>query len=144
MRATSAKLIGDIGRVEHVDRLVELLLADPDPVPRQRAAEAMSALGGVEARPALEQGLDDPMDPVRLACVDGLRKLGAGEAIQPLARLLREDAVWEIRARAARALGGSDAPEAISALEAALDDPNEFVRSAAAHALRMDRGAKGP
>jgi HEAT repeat protein len=85
----------------------------------------------------LAQGLDDPMQNVRLAAVTGLRKLDPRTAKPALARLLLEDSVWEIRVQAARALGLTGAPEVLPVLEAALYDPNEFVRSAASHALRV-------
>ena len=58
------------------------------------------------------------------------------------ARILREDGVWEVRAQAARALGRSGDPAAVPALEDALQDENEFVRSAAANALRVNEALR--
>jgi len=137
VRATAAKLLGDTKDPLHVDLLAERLGEDSDPIVRQRAAEALAEVGGSEAAAALTRGVEDPVDRVRLAAVEGLTDLGPAVAIAGLIRLLREDTVWEVRAQAARALGGTDSPEAAAALEAALADPNEFVRSAAENGLRL-------
>jgi len=137
VRATAAKLLGDTGRSRHVAVLAERLLEDPDPIVRQRAAEALTRVGGAGAAEALGAGIQDPMEKVRLASVEGLRKLDPDVASDGLARLLREDTVWEVRAQAARALGGTSDEAAVSALTEALGDPNEFVRSAVTNALRM-------
>jgi len=137
VRATAAKLLGDTKDSAHVTLLAEHLSDDSDPIVRQRAAEALADVGGPGAVEALTLGLEDPVDKVRLASVEGLRVLGPAAARKGLERLLREDTVWEVRAQAARALGGAGAPEAAEALDAALEDPNEFVRSAAQNALRM-------
>jgi HEAT repeat protein len=136
VRATAAKLIGDLGDPAHVGVLTKALLEDSDPVARQRAAESLEILGGEGALAALASCLDDPMERVRLACIDGLRKLDPGFAKAGLLRLLAEDSAWEVRAQAARTLGLTGDPEVVEALETALGDPNEFVRSAATNALK--------
>lgn len=144
VRATAAKLLADLGSRDNADVLAEHLLGDPDPLVRQRAAEALAVLGGEPAIVALVRALDDPMQPVRLAVVEGVLDLAPGRAIDPLVRMLAEDGAWEIRVRAARALGASGDPRAEPALEAALGDPNEFVRAAAAHALDVHEAAVPP
>jgi len=143
VRATAAKLLGDLGDPAHVVALSECLARDSDPVARQRAAESLSRLGGPGALEALAGGLADPMDRVRIAVVEGLAKIDPGYARLQLVRVLREDAVWEVRARAAHALGLSGDPEVLPGLRAALEDPNEFVRSAAGNALRLHESVRG-
>ena len=137
VRATAAKLLGDTEDSSHVGVLAVLLSEDSDPIVRQRAAESLNDVAGPGAVEALARGIEDPVDKVRLVCVEGLRSLGPAAAIDGLIRLLQEDTVWEVRAQAARALGSTGAPEAGPALEAALADENEFVRSAATNGLRM-------
>jgi HEAT repeat protein len=147
VRATAAKLLGDLGDPLAVEALAPLLEADPDPVARQRAAESIARLGGDPAVRVLALALADPMERVRRAAIAGLVDLDPGFARHDLARLLREDAVWEVRAEAAHALGRTGDPAVVADLEAALDDPNEFVRTAAANALRLRaevRPAKAP
>ena len=137
VRATAAKLLGDLADPAHATALAEIVGTDSDPMARQRAAEGLARLGGQVALDGLARGLADPMDPVRMACIRGLRELDPGFAKSSLARLLIEDPVWEVRAASARTLGRSPDAEVVAMLNAALDDPNEFVRSAAANALRV-------
>lgn len=135
VRSIAAKLVGDLGTVERVPLLVELLQADPYPRARQTAAESLERLGGEAAIDGLLRGLEDPIKEVRLASVKGIRALDPRRAMPVLARLLLEDTVWEIRVQAAGALGRIGDPEVVPVLEAAIDDESEFVRSAAANAL---------
>ena len=143
VRATAAKLLGDLGDPAHVGAIAVVLAEDPDPVARQRAAETLTRLKGEEAVRALARGLADPMERVRMAAVQGLSKLDPAFAKDGLVRVLREDAVWEIRAEAAHALGLTGDPEVVAELQAALEDPNEFVRSAVENALRLNAKARG-
>jgi len=135
VRATAAKLVGDLGNAEHAEVLVEHLLGDPEPWVRQRAAEALERLGGDVAATGLAGGLADPMEQVRLASVKAIRKVDPGAAKPVLARLLLEDAAWEIRVQAAGALGLAGDDDFSQVLQAALEDESEYVRSAAARAL---------
>ncbi len=135
VRATAAKLLGDLEDPAAVPALVDHLGRDPDPVVRQRAAEALTVLAGPQAEESLVRALQDPLARVRLAATRGVSDLAPGRALDALVQLLLEDPEWEIRAQAARGLGRSGARELAPALEAALQDRNEFVRAAAAHAL---------
>lgn len=136
VRATAAKLIGDLGKPALVEPLVPVLLEDPDPVARQRAAESLARLGGEEAVDALTRALTDPVERVRHAAVNAVSDLDPASALTELTRLLHDDTVWEIRAQAAHALGLTGDPRVLADLEQGLGDPNEFVRSAVANALR--------
>jgi HEAT repeat protein len=137
VRATAAKLVGDLKNPADTPLLIERLLEDPDNVVRQRAAEALAKIGTEAAIEGLAQGLDDPMENVRLASVRGIRKVDPAFAKASLTRLLLQDSMWEIRVQAAGALGLTCDPTIEPALQAALEDPNEFVRGAAANALRV-------
>ncbi len=139
VRSTAAKLLGDTGDPEHTARIVEVLLSDSDPVARQRAAEALARLIGEAAAAGLTRGLEDPMEQVRLASVEGLRRLDPGYATEALCLRLLEDPSWEVRVQAAGALGVGGDPAALPALEDAEGDANEFVRSAVANALAVHR-----
>jgi len=145
VRSIAAKLLGDLGNPVAIDPLVEALLGDADQVTRQRAAEALQLLGGMASVEGLALGLEDPIKEVRLASVKGLKSLDPGFATPELARLLIEDTVWEVRVQAARALGLSGRTDVVPVLESALADSNEFVRSAAANALReLEKTATDP
>ena len=69
-----------------------------------------------------------------------MRKLEPAAAKPMLARLLLEDPKWEIRVQAAAALGACGDPEVLPVLEAAREDPHEFVRSAVAKAIASYEG----
>ena len=145
VRSIAAKLIGDLGNPQHAGGLVEHLLRDSNPWVRQRAAESLAELEGSVAVQGLAWGLEDPLENVRLAAVTGLRKLEPGYDKPAMARLLLDDPVWEIRVQAARALGSTGDEDIRQVLEAALKDQNEFVRSAASHALKIhERVSKTP
>jgi len=137
VRATAAKLVADVGDPGLADVLVGPLLEDPDPIARQRAAEALARFGGPAALDALNRALADPMERVRRAAVSGLIDLDPAHAVDELARLLREDPAWEIRAQAAHALGLTGDPAVLPDLEAGLGDANEFVRSAVTNAIKL-------
>jgi HEAT repeat protein len=144
VRATAAKLLGDLDDVAFAEPLARQLTSDSDASARQRAAESLERIGGDVALAGLIRGLGDPMERVRMASVKGVSELGADRARPELARLLREDVVWEIRAEAAHALGITGHPEALAELEAAREDPNEFVRSAVANAIRIHGEVEAP
>jgi HEAT repeat protein len=137
VRATAAKLLGDLRNESDTALLVERLAEDRDPVVRRRAAESLASIGGEAAVVGLVQGLSDPIEQVRLAAVRGVRELDPAFATADLARLVLEDPMYEIRVQAARGLGTTGDPEVLKILENALEDPNEFVRAAAANAIRV-------
>jgi len=142
VRATAAKLLGDLESETDSTQLAAMLRSDSDSIVRLRAAEALRFIGGEAAVAGLAQGLSDPMEDVRLAATRGLRELDPGYAKPQLARLLLEDPHYEIKVQAARALGLTGDPEMRPLLQAALEDPNEFVRAAAANALRTHEAVR--
>lgn len=144
VRATAAKLLGDLGSPGAVPALGERLVQDPDPVARQRCAEALALIGGEAAEQALAPALEDPLKSVRLAAVKGIIELNPAAAFDALARMVATDEEWEIRVNAAQGLGRSGLPEAEPFLEAALEDGNEFVRAAATNALKALGGQEAP
>jgi len=137
VRATAAKLLGDVADRRDVEALTARLVADRDPIVRRRAAEALEAIGGPAAVDGLSRGLADPIEEVRLVVVRGLRRLDPGYALAELSRLAIEDPNYEVRVQAVRALGETGAPEVVAVLDLAIQDENEFVRAATAHAREL-------
>lgn len=137
VRMTAAVLLGDFEDPAVASPLAERLLHDEDWMVRWRAAESLGTIGGEVAVDALAEGMSDPLQKVRLASVIGISRHAPAVHVEMLSRLVRDDPEWEVRVQAARALGRSRDPAAGPALEAALDDSNEFVRSAAAYALSL-------
>jgi HEAT repeat protein len=135
VRATAAKLVGDLDDPELSGFLIARMRQDPDPLVRRRACEALARVPGEDAGGAMVDALDDPDPEVRLAAIRGAKALAPGEGTGRLIELLRDDPMWEIRVQAAGALGKSGDPAAADALRIALEDPVEFVRAAASKAL---------
>jgi HEAT repeat protein len=144
VRATAAKLVGDQEDPSLSGFLVPVLRGDPDPLVRKRACQALARTGGDDAGPALLAALHDPDAQVRLEAIRGAKVLAPGEETARLAELLAGDPMWEVRVQAASALRHSGDPVAEKALRAALGDPVEFVRSAAAKALADFKPAPAP
>ena len=69
--------------------------------------------------------------------VTGGHPFRGGTQAELAASILRDDPEWEVRVHAARALGLSYDEAARPTLESALEDSSEFVRSAAAYALKL-------
>jgi len=135
VRATAAKLLGDREDPGLSGFLATVVREDPDPLVRKRACRALARCGGDEAGPALLAALRDPDPQVRLEAIRGAKDQVPGQGTERLVELLADDPMWEVRVQAASALSHSGDPEAGKALRAALEDPTEFVRSAAAKAL---------
>ena len=135
VRATAAKLVGDQEDPSLSGFLARVLRQDPDALVRRRACQALTRIAGDEAGPALIAALRDPDALVRLEAIKGAKKIVPGQGSARLVELLAEDPMWEVRVRAASALGACGDPAAGEALRIALADPVEFVRAAAARAL---------
>jgi len=102
----------------------------PDPTIRAGAARALARMNDPDGVPALAEAVADPDSSVRLAAILGLAEFPGAEAVQALAQALRARHAL-VRDCAARAL----ACRSLSALRAALDDPDPVVRAAAAHGI---------
>jgi len=139
VRATAAKLIGDQEDPSLSGFLARTLREDPDALVRKRACQALARVAGDEAGPALIAALRDPDSLVRLEAIKGAKRIAPGQGSERLAELLADDPMWEVRVRAASALGVCGDPAAGDALRTALEDPVEFVRAAAAKALEEYR-----
>ena len=117
-------------------------LADNDAKVVAAVQDALYALGP-QAVPALTEALAHPAQPVRTGALVVLARNGklAAEAVDEMTRVLREYPQWSVRFRAAEALGamGATAEPAIPALEAALQDDDPNVRTAAESALKRIR-----
>jgi len=118
-----------------VSRLEQLLAEPPQAEVREAAANVLGRIGSADAVPALMKALDDPADNVRWFAVEGLRKLGAVQAVPRISEMLQKDRSAHVREVAASALGELGQPAGVPALRMALDDQNERVRQKAVAAL---------
>lgn len=138
-RASAARALGSIGAKEALLPLLNLL-GDGEPDVRGAAAEALGSLGDKTAAPTLIQmlGSDEELD-VRGAIV-GLGRLRCTGAIAPLTELLGSKN-WEIRWRAAVALGQIGDKSTALDLAFATRDANAVASAAARWAFGQVIGA---
>jgi len=137
--------IGPRGEAALRDRGLNVLrdgLADPSPAVRESTLAALNQLGP-KARPvaaAVQRLCTDPDPKVRGAAFDALRSTGGADPVALAALLTNPDA--ETRRLAAELVTTqSEMPlDAVSSLVKALEDEDEFVRSAAAEGI----GLAGP
>jgi HEAT repeat protein len=116
-------------------RLATLLTTSRHAVVRVEAANVLGKVGSQESLPALLTALDDTEENVRWFAVEGLRKLGAGQAVPRISELLVKDDSERVRQIAADTLGDLGQPAGAVALSEALSDRNEKVREKAADSL---------
>lgn len=137
-RAAAAAGILEQGGIE----ALAPLLSDPSVRVREAAVDAAGALGRPGLGPCVD-ALDDP-DPVVAAIAAGhLGGMGAGEAREALAAVLRRQAApvrfpdegADLRAAALEALGKVAREEALPFARSLVGDPDPAVRAAAAGVL---------
>ncbi|MGQ9767263.1 MAG: HEAT repeat domain-containing protein [Anaerolineae bacterium] len=109
-------------------------LADPEPIVRWHAAEALAAQEAGHAFPALVAALADPEPLRRAGAAEALGGLG-GEAATLALRPHLSDADPGVRAAVAAALGRIGDPTVVTDLLPLLDDADPDVVRAAAAAL---------
>ncbi len=122
---------------EAIARLEQLLRESSHAEVRVAAANVLGKAGAADSRPVLVTALEDPEENVRWFAVEGLRKLGASQAVPRISEILQEDQSARVRAIAATALGELGQPAGVPALRQALSDPAERVRQKAAAALLL-------
>ncbi|WP_342770719.1 MULTISPECIES: HEAT repeat domain-containing protein [unclassified Methanoculleus] len=137
VRAAAAAAVAAFGR----DALEPLAAALSDPLPTVRltAARALGTVGDPRAIPLLIGHLDDPAREVGVVAARTLGGFGR-PAVEPLSLVLREGG-RERRLAAVDALAGIDSVQAKEALQYALGDEDNEVRSKAAAVLLRRRRA---
>ncbi len=113
---------------------------EPAPAVRSAALDLLLALGTDRALDRLVTGALDPAPEVRAHLRDLVRDNGAPALHEALARALREDASWRMRAAMAALATASARRGSIPPLLEALADPHPAVAAAAAEALERLTG----
>lgn len=122
---------------ELVTRLVELLGLKDEAGSRNAAAAVLSRLGPAALEPVLAQ-VEHPDEGRRKLAADILGRLGRGEAVPRLVRLL-DDVDGNVRVAAAEALGHLGGSDAQQALEGLLASPEPLLRVCALEGLTEQR-----
>lgn len=118
------------------EALLLQLSASDEPAERELAADALAAWRGDNALQRLLKMTEDNEGKVRATALGALAMWPGHEEAYELLLMALEDSEWLVRMRAARALTVFEGVDAEQALLVALVDPDSFVRSSAADALR--------
>jgi hypothetical protein len=116
--------------------LAEALARDPDAGVRRQAAAVLAGSPGAAALGALETALVDGDPGVRIEALRAHAERGDEDAVDVLASMVVRDEEAGVRRVAAQLLARDASPEALFALEDALDDPDPSVRAIAEAALQ--------
>jgi HEAT repeat protein len=147
LRAAAARLIGESGIKESVDRLVALLQSDPEPKVRKDAAYALGLLDDVTAVGAVVAALKDKSPMVRGMAAESLAYLRDPSAVGSLLETLQDPSA-EVRYWGAFAIGEIGGEDAIPALRHLSDSDSEIapgygsVREEAEEAIRQIQARK--
>ncbi len=144
VRRSAAIALGNLGDRRASDPLMALL-KDKPPIKWDRRHPVVRALTHIKDPriPAiLIPLLEDDNYAIRFEVAKALGILRAPEAIPPLMVRVLQDKNRGVRAEAAKSLGLIGHEKAILVLEPALKDKSEYVREAAAEALKRIRGKR--
>ena len=135
VRATAAKILGQMGKPRAIKLLAKAVVKDKDFQIRRSAAVALGQMGDPRAVEPLLDALQDRTGNVRQEVTIALGQIGDPRAVGALVSTLRDDEWSEIRRAAADALGQIGEPRAVEFLIAALQDEDHRVRWRAAETL---------
>jgi HEAT repeat protein len=125
---------------EITSQLARQIQVEPDPLVRAAIVETITKFNTPLAGQVLMAGLGDNDPIVRRKCCHGLGEKAQLTAIEPLARVLREDGDPDVRLAATKALGRLESPEAIKALTTALQDRDPAMQFAAMQSVKQLSG----
>lgn len=136
VRAAAVPVLGKDADDQTIRDLASQAVSDPAWQVRTRAVEAVAQSDDPAVYDAFAQVLFDTAWRVRRsALLAGIGRPGLLPTDQ-VVEVLISDPDWENRVEAARALGASQDRAAYVGLDAAVSDPNEFVRAIAARERR--------
>jgi len=136
VRAAAVSIAGRSADPDTVKTLVSLAGDDPVWQVRSRALAALAGVDDPAVREPFARALGDSVRQVRQTALRAGVEHPDLLPVDRLSELVVSDLDWENRADAARALGVSNDSAARAALDAAVADPNEFVRSVASRERR--------
>ena len=133
LRMAAAAALGKLGDESGINSL-KSALSDTDPRVRQRVCMALGEINHPSAVPALIDRLGDPNRQVRHEAAISLSAIGTDQALAALKNMMDADNT-AIRRIAASALGEAGTADVVEPLAAALNDPDEGVRSASIYSI---------
>jgi HEAT repeat protein len=123
-----------------VTELVRKLQAEQDPLLREATLQTIAAFNTRLSRQAILAGLNDADPAVRVACCNLLGQRPGAEVTPQLARVAEEDADFDVRVAAVRALGSASDDAARQALVAVLEDNDPAMHLVGVEAMKKRTG----
>ncbi len=134
VRYTVALALGELRDMEAVEDLIDAILGDGHPLPRQAAVIALGLIGDPRATKALIRMLKEASPDVRFQAATSLLQVNPAKAAGPLRHALKDEDA-EVRASAAAAMGDLGDPRDGDRLVPLLEDPVPEVQIEAAVSL---------
>jgi len=129
VRSSAAIALGDLGVIEAIPDLVELLKTDPESSVRKDVIVALHSIGGEEIiEPLCNTILEDSDPAVRISAIAALELNDKKIVTQSLCTALKNDKDADVRLFAAEVLSARKDEEVKTALREALTDSDEDVR----------------
>ncbi len=123
---------------DDIPALKTIALRDTDPERRLAAVTMLGASEDPTVVPTLAQALSDEDDEVRMAAIQSLSDFTGDAPIDLLSKVVVDDPSADNRYEALEALSDLGGERATSAIQKALNDPDEDVRSLAEGMLDME------
>jgi len=129
VRSSAAIALGDLGVIEAITDLVELLKTDPESSVRKEVIEALHSIGGEEIiTPLCNTMLEDRDPSVRIAAIAALELIDEKRVTESLCTVLKNDKDADVRLFSAEVLSARKDEAVKTALRGALTDSDEDVR----------------
>jgi hypothetical protein len=128
---------------DDIPGLKTIALRDADPERRLAAVTMLGASEDPAVLPTLEQALSDEDEEVRMAAIQSLADFTGDAPIDLLAKVVVSDPSADNRYEALQTLSDIGGERATSAIQKALNDPDEDVRSLAEGMLDTDDTYEG-
>ena len=135
VRVSAAHTLGEIGKEEAVEGLIERLNVDTSADVRKTAAWALGEIESPMATEALISALGDDENGVRSMAIWALGELGDPRSVIALCDLLSKEADTDIRRSIVWALGEIEDERSVVPLLGVLEDQDVQVRRRAVYAL---------
>ena len=118
------------------EQLAMQIRTEPDPIVRRAIQETVAEFKTPMASAMLLAGLQDEDRDVKVTCCRLLGERKEPKAVEPLARMVAQDADLDVRLAAVDALGAMETKDSVAGLAAALKDRDPAMQYAGVEAMK--------
>lgn len=134
--------LGQMGANEYAFRIAGFLNSGRPGMSKGYVVDALSGLGAIEVIPRVAKLLGDEGLGIKAASIEILGRLGARDYVSEIAKLVTNDAPWDVRWKGAEAIGRMGSQEHAALVAMLLKSENSLVRGSALRALG-ELGSRG-